>query len=59
MWAALLGTALAIALAGAGPLRRLALRIALRAAWKEHAPSLMVLKYLGWKRPRLDAFEDG
>jgi hypothetical protein len=43
----------------AGAARRFLLRLALRRAWKEDSLSLLVLKYLGGKRPRLDEFEDG
>ena len=43
--------------AGAG--RRWLVRLALKRAWKGDPLSLLVLKHLGGKRPRLDAFEDG
>jgi len=52
-----LGTLVAIVL-GSGIGRRLALRLAMRRAWTGHAFSLLVLKYLGGKKPGLNDFED-
>jgi hypothetical protein len=66
--APLAGTGLALAapllgavavVLGAGAMRRLALRLALRSAWQENKLALIVLKFLGGKAPRLDEFEHG
>ena len=51
-WCAALSTVMMI-----GFLRRLAIRFALKRAWKEDSLSLLILKYLGPKTTTLDTFE--